>query len=215
MQLFGPKNWEIHLGAPKNPVNYRQHTGIAKEFYYLQFINNLLPAPIVFLRWWAPMLSNNKGYSILEIVITISLICIIFITYNSSWQAWISNNRAWAASNQIVAALQMARSEAITRSEPVTFCQSSDQRSCGGDWNDGQIIITGANQVLRTFAAIDPQDRLTWKSSFGHNMAVTFLPSGHTNGEQGTFVYYPRQHPESAQSIIIEHTGRIRIAAHH
>jgi type IV fimbrial biogenesis protein FimT len=67
----------------------------------------------------------------------------------------VLSNRQVAAVNELVTALQMARSHAITRGQgrdvyaganpTVVVCPSADGTACGGTWADGWIIFWDAN----------------------------------------------------------------------
>jgi type IV fimbrial biogenesis protein FimT len=73
----------------------------------------------------------------------------------------ILNNRQVAAVNELVTAMQMARSEAITRNigrpAAISICGSSNGTSCTGDWSEGWIVFFsatgGVDEVIRAFEA--------------------------------------------------------------
>lgn len=54
----------------------------------------------------------------------------------------ITRNRMSAEYNRFIGDLTYARSEAVTRSAPVSLCPSTDQSSCNGtDWDGGWIVF--------------------------------------------------------------------------
>ena len=63
----------------------------------------------------------------------------------------IENSRMSAGVNEFVAAVQLARSEAVKRRLPVTLCRSSDSTSAtpscgtGAAWQDGWIVFVDDN----------------------------------------------------------------------
>ena len=96
------------------------------------------------------------GFTLVELVITLAVLAIIVTLALPAFTALVNGNRLTAQANELVADLQAARMEAITRNRPVTLCPSADNATCsGGDW--GNRIMTapaGAGvEVIRTSAA--------------------------------------------------------------
>lgn len=151
----------------------------------------------------------SHAFSILELLIALAIIAIMTSIAIMPLFTIIAKNKAVAGSNQIIAALQLTRSEAITRNQQVIFCKSKDYKTCGGDWSDGQIIVTNNNELIRVLYS-QADSWLSWKSSLGKDDAVTYLPTGTTKGQQGTFYYCPKQNKTEGVAIILEQTGRIR-----
>ena len=114
---------------------------------------------------------------------------------------------------QIAAAINFARIEAVRRGEPIIFCKSSDHQHCGGQWRDGQLVISARGKILQVLDALPVGDTLVWRSSFGRNDALELLSTGCTNGQQGRFYYYMPSHKGDglAPVLVINQTGRIRI----
>jgi type IV fimbrial biogenesis protein FimT len=156
---------------------------------------------------------KSHGFTLLELSIVL-VISTIFITLCTlSLNQFNNSNKALAHIEQIFAAIQLTRTLAITTGEPIIFCKSSDRKKCSGDWSDGQIIIKQNGELLRNFQKVPNGDTLTWNSSRGIGDKIIFLPSGATNGQQGSFYYCPRNSPNTALALILEQTGRIRISA--
>jgi type IV fimbrial biogenesis protein FimT len=117
--------------------------------------------------------------------------------------------------------IHKARHTAITTNTVVTICKSSDLQDCGGSWNDGLLVFSDLNRN----AAIDDQDiihsavnnpitkgNLYWRS-FGNKAYLQFLPSGHTNNQNGTFTFCPTDKPaKDAKGFSITRTGRSQMA---
>jgi type IV fimbrial biogenesis protein FimT len=64
-----------------------------------------------------------------------------------SFRQFTADSRTTAFTNDLVTALNLARSEALHRSSNVVVCASSTQTSCTGaaTWSDGFIAFTDAN----------------------------------------------------------------------
>ena len=79
---------------------------------------------------------------------------------------FFENNRMISNTNDLVAGLNIARSEAIKQQARVTLCQSDDTASCTGTgkWEDGWIVfqdpngnvtVDGGERILRLNAGAD------------------------------------------------------------
>jgi type IV fimbrial biogenesis protein FimT len=96
-------------------------------------------------------MKRSRGFTLVELMITLALAAIILSLAVPGFQDIIRNNRAATQSNELVAALSLARSEAVKRGARVSLCPSTDQASCTGgtDWADGWIVFldTAANDA--------------------------------------------------------------------
>lgn len=154
-----------------------------------------------------------KAFSIVELLITISLIAISLSIALPSLRQTISKNYAIMYANELMVALQFTRAAAIRLGEPAIFCGSKDHRTCNGSWQDSLIVVTATTgKVMRVMPPVAAKDKLIWRGSFGTTKAITFLPQGFTNGLQGSFYYCPKNSSESIFAVILNSTGRVRIA---
>jgi type IV fimbrial biogenesis protein FimT len=150
---------------------------------------------------------------LIELLCAITIATILLCLSVPTWQTAVNHSSTLAHTEKIATALQLAKSLAIDLNNNIVFCKSRDAQHCGGDWRDGQIIIDNHGKILRTFPGIPAHDSLVWNSSRGLDNAITFLPSGYTNGQQGSF-YYCSGKEKVALAIILEQTGRLRIDNH-
>jgi type IV fimbrial biogenesis protein FimT len=65
------------------------------------------------------------------------------------------SSRSVAHTNDLVTALNVARSEATRRRFPIDVCASTDGAACSGanDWSAGWIVRTPAGEVLQAWPA--------------------------------------------------------------
>ncbi|WP_070990124.1 GspH/FimT family pseudopilin [Halofilum ochraceum] len=112
-----------------------------------------------------------RGFTLVELMVTLIIIAVVLSIAVPNFRDFIQDSRATAEANNIVGALNLARSEAIKRSETVSVCASSDQATCngGGDWDQGWIVFVGdsssLDEVLRVWEA--PGDAVTVGSDVG------------------------------------------------
>ena len=98
---------------------------------------------------------RQRGFTLAELLIVLVIVAILAGVGVPALRDLVLSNRQAAAVNELVAAMQMARSHAITRGEgfdaytaangTVVVCASSDGASCGGGWNEGWIIFRDAD----------------------------------------------------------------------
>ncbi|MGH8494522.1 MAG: GspH/FimT family pseudopilin [Gammaproteobacteria bacterium] len=69
---------------------------------------------------------GESGFSLLELLVTVALAAILLGIGVPSFLDTFRNNRMAAASNDLLAAVHLARSEAVKRRAPVTVCTSAD-----------------------------------------------------------------------------------------
>lgn len=150
---------------------------------------------------------KNPAFTLIELLITLIIISISVLIAIPAYRHFIAQNHAIMQANQIVTAINYARSTAIKSGKEVTFCKSIDHESCGGEWRDGQIISQDG-KVLRIYKELPTNDNLTWASNLSKNDALVLLPTGFTKGQNGSFTY---RSGDYVIKIIVEQTGRTRI----
>lgn len=134
------------------------------------------------------MARRQRGFTILELMMTIAVIAVIAGFAAPSFLSTIRDNRIVTDNNELIATLAFARSEAIKRGQRVTVCPSADQASCagGGGWEQGWIAfvdptgvgtVDAGEPVLRVWDALD---RTTIRAAGSFSDWVSFVGSGET-----------------------------------
>src|SRR5262245_25530334 len=88
--------------------------------------------------------TTAKGFTLLELMTAISVMAILLSIGVPSFIQIIRNNRITAQTNELVAALNVARNESIKRGIPVSVCSSTNSATCAGSgtWGTGWIVFT-------------------------------------------------------------------------
>ena len=95
--------------------------------------------------------ANNAqtGFTLVELMMTLAIAGIIATQAVPSFANMMARNRLVTQTNNLVADIHLARSEAATRGVQVVLCQSADPRdptpSCGGTantWTTGWLLYT-------------------------------------------------------------------------
>ncbi len=145
----------------------------------------------------------------MELIITISVLAILTTLALPSFQQFIQNNRLAGQANELVAATQLARSEAIKRGVNVAVCSSDDAATCGGSFTDGWIVVADpgdADQVIQVYPS--PGDDFSFTPAAGN---ATFTADGFSTaaGEIQLDITLTGCTNDSARRILVERTGRV------
>ncbi|MEE9444784.1 MAG: GspH/FimT family pseudopilin [Cocleimonas sp.] len=68
---------------------------------------------------------SNTGFTLIELMITLAIAVILITLAVPSFSLMIHNSKVTSATNEFVSALNLARSEALKRSNNVTVCKSN------------------------------------------------------------------------------------------
>ena len=99
--------------------------------------------------------AGNRGFTLFELMVTIAVAAIILSFGVPGFMSFIDNNRATTDTNDVVTALNLARSEATRRGSTITVCSSANAATCSGsnDWSSGWVVRSAAGDVLRVWPA--------------------------------------------------------------
>jgi len=101
----------------------------------------------------------NSGFTLIEMIVTVSIVAILASIAAPNFRALLESNKATVATNEIVSALLLARSEALKRRNNVTVCTSIDQTTCAGngekDFANGWIVFVDCDKDRVVDASVD------------------------------------------------------------
>jgi len=87
-----------------------------------------------------PAPQRKAGFTLVELMVTISVLAILVALAVPSFTGVINGNRLTAQANEVVVTLQMARSEAVRRNARVVVCRSNDGSTCITASGQGQWL---------------------------------------------------------------------------
>ncbi|MEH6355032.1 MAG: GspH/FimT family pseudopilin [Marinobacter sp.] len=137
-----------------------------------------------------PYRNRSSGFTLIELLVTIAILAIVVAIAIPSFQTVIENNRTTTQANNLLSAVQLARSEAVKRGVNVTLSADSS------DFNNGWCVHTGttcgSTSLIRTF---EPGSGVTLFSSAN---SVTFSQRGTRIPQTTTAVTISVQHSSCA-----------------
>lgn len=89
--------------------------------------------------------SRMGGVTLVELMVTVAVLAIMTAIAYPSFNDVLRSNRVSTATNELVASLALARSEAIRSARPTGVCASKDGSACNGSWNDGLMVWEDRN----------------------------------------------------------------------
>src|SRR5690242_1408346 len=75
-------------------------------------------------------LTRHRGFSLVELMITVLVVAILTAIAWPHFRDFMHRNAATAQANQVLAALQYARNEAVSRRYPTALCGSTSGTAC-------------------------------------------------------------------------------------
>jgi len=151
-----------------------------------------------------------SGFTLIELMMTITILAVVLVVAVPNIRDMIVNNRLAAQANNFIAALTVARSEAIkrrvtTRVQAWDVANDSDTANWGLGW---QVIDTSNNEVIREFNALEGGSTLT-----GGLTEIDYEASGILGVAAQTFqLGHPKCESDQHRTITISATGRASVA---
>jgi len=162
----------------------------------------------------------KNGFSLIELIVTISILATLTTIAIPSYQEMISKNRLVAVNNDLMTALALARQKSITFSKDAYLCELLDETTCNekrpfnADWTKGWMVFVDNNRN----AKLDDSDTISYISYhpnrpnskkiavvFNQQGRLRFRPDGSARSA-GFYLCTPKYH----KHIFLLYSGRAR-----
>ena len=157
---------------------------------------------------------NQRGFTLLELMVCISILVILAVTAIPSFSEVIKRNKTQTHMNNIYHLLVFARSESVSYNKPVTICPSRDQVSCiqSRDWSNKYLLVfyndnyddthDSDERIARIFKTGKEGSKLLWRS-FRNKSYLTFMPIGLTDYQSGNITFCPEGLDRTEAKILV------------
>jgi type IV fimbrial biogenesis protein FimT len=157
----------------------------------------------------------NGGVTLIELLVTLSIIAIVLTLGVSGFRYLIVNTKMTNAANSLIGHLQFARSEAVKRDTEVSLCPSTDGASClassGGSWEIGYIVrVDSTGEVLRRVDGAEMASLTVTKS--GVATRIAFKPDGSAGGFACTLTICDTGDSSNKRGVVVSNVGRVRVS---
>lgn len=122
----------------------------------------------------------GRGFSLVELLVTLTVAGILLALAVPSMATFLQSNRLTTATNNLMADMQLARTEAIKRGVQAAVCKSADGSTCSTStsvsWAAGWLVFVDADNSGTWTAGTDL--RLRVQEALPDDLTLTVNPSG-------------------------------------
>lgn len=94
----------------------------------------------------APLSSAQRGFTLLETLVVVFILGVVLAIAIPNYTSTVNSGRLTGTANDLLAAVKLARSEAIRRNQRVVMCPTADGAACGGTWSQGWLVFEDLNR---------------------------------------------------------------------
>jgi len=161
-----------------------------------------------------PVLS--PGLTLPELLISLSVMSMMTLAALNFLPPLIHSSRMSGEVNRFVAALQLARSEAVKQGRRLVLCPQTQQRLCGrgADWENGWLLFASDNREREVneplILVAPPLAGFIEMHSGNHRKRIVYQPDGSSGGTNSSFTFCDRRRLAKPRVICLSNSGRPR-----
>jgi len=168
----------------------------------------------------ANIVNANKGFTLIESLISVTVLAILIGLSTVTYAEIVSSNRAQATTSDLVHSLALARMHSIASGRTVIICPKSSNQSvkCVSktpryqNWNNGWMVFRDDNSSK----SLDPNEHIIFDMSDRPNLQIIFNQAGllrfFSDGSSRSAGFYICQKDKHEYThLMLLHTGRTRL----
>ncbi|ALP53042.1 hypothetical protein Tel_07665 [Candidatus Tenderia electrophaga] len=172
-------------------------------------------------RGLRPTFSRARGFTLVELLVVLSVFAILLGLAAPSFMSIIANNRVASAANDIITVLNLGKSEAVRSGQTVVLCKRASDSACdtdaSTDWSNGWILfvdsvsnnqIDDGERIVRLQPATEESLDVAYKGN--DNKAINFNPNGRT-GATGHFCLRNTHDDNKSRAVVVNIAARFHI----
>ena len=139
---------------------------------------------------------RQNGFTLIEMMIALAIVAVMAGMAGPSFQTAINTNRIASAANELSAAVQLTRSEAIRSNRSAVLCRSDDLSTCtagSGAWKgwivfidtDGSGQRDNGEEIVRNGAIDSPMFAYASSNIVALDNRIAFRSDGRARGSDG------------------------------
>jgi type IV fimbrial biogenesis protein FimT len=153
---------------------------------------------------------RSDGFTLLELLVALSVVSLLVGIAVPGFVDLIRNSRTTTLANDLVASVNIARSEAVQRGRSVTLCSSTDGQTCGGntDWSSGWVVLNSLGQPVHVWPGLRDAGVLT-----GTTDLLEFHAGGWIVAAGADFTLrFPECRGEQGRDLSVNTAGRVAVS---
>ena|SRR5690554_2610125 len=161
-------------------------------------------------------MKKSAGFTLVEMLAAVAVLAVLLGIATPSFIDMVDRNRAAASANDVMAAVQIARSEAVRQRRPVVLCRRGTDAVCedGTDWSVGWVV--GPEDPANAGEIVAGTEIRIWEQTrgglnlVGVDQGIVFVADGRTRlaGDQ-TITITPRR--AAPRVVSVSPTGRASV----
>lgn len=161
-------------------------------------------------------MKHQHGVTLIELMVTVSIVAIILTAVSPSIQSILIKNRIVSEINEISSIVQYARHQAIDEQTLVTVCPSADYVNCSTNWNNAKMvfidsnadgIVNGTEVLIVAIEAASDTSVITSSES-----TIIFEETGQASQASEILLCDKSKTAEYARSLSITPQGRVKMS---
>lgn len=170
---------------------------------------------------------GNGGLTLIELIITVAVLAVAAAIAYPSFSGVIHSNRLAGATNSMLAALNLARSEAVRSNRGAGICPTVDRTKCEGtDWNNGTLVFldhdgdggwSDGDSVVRYFESSESLSLVVAESGGSDAEAIPAIAFDRTGRVEGAldFIVAPKKCSGASteqRRVQLTRVGQVKVA---